>query len=314
MSSKAGVLSLTILFVCTAAAPAGTGTLDLIPTDAGVAVAIRNLNQLKKKGDKFIADTGIKTFLRPSQAFEWVYQQLGLQAGIDQDSSAAIVLASPAKMGVKPGLQNLEQLLVFVVPFTDRDTIAKNFGFAKGELKPEKMATAGNTKVGKFCYARGKHLFFGNNEKAVSSVVKGKALSRDLDAGRRKSLSQADILIQFSPPAWGDDWKSVLKDLEAGFEKTAEKEEQAVIREFIQTLALVRFGVAAVRIDDGLGISLLNVFPRKGNEAARKFLASLGSGSGGSRLTALPQGRIVAAQATRADGAKTAVIAKVLFD
>src|SRR5262245_23050372 len=60
-------LTLVVLFVCAGAAPAQKTALDLIPTNADAAVAIRNIADLKKKCDQFVKDYKIKSFEKPSE-------------------------------------------------------------------------------------------------------------------------------------------------------------------------------------------------------------------------------------------------------
>jgi hypothetical protein len=315
MFRNASVVSTVVLFLGAGAAPAGSGMLDLIPQDAAAGVAFRNLDDFKKKADKFAADFQQNIPIGPSQIMALMYQQLGIQNGLDEDSTAAVILANPKAAGVKKVFgQDANQLLVLAVPFTDRDTMAGNFGFKQGDLKPEKMGKGKGPMFGKFFYARGKHLYMGDNEKAVTSVAKGKALAADLPEARRKALADADLLIHVGPPAWADEWNKALKDLESGFPKNGEKEEQELVRLFIKGLGHVRHGFAAVRFDGGLGVSLLATFPKEGNDAAQKFLKLVAAGGAPSRLTGLPQGNVLAALAAGGDGTKNALFAKVFFN
>src|SRR5262249_13008403 len=155
-------------------------------------------------------------------------------------------------------------LMVAVVPFKDRDKIAANFGFKEGALKPDQLAKGKGENFGKFFYARGKHLIFGNNEKAVANVAKGKSLSSELPAERGKSLAKADLLVHVHPAALGNEWKEFLKQIESSFPKTQEKDENDVVRLFMHGMAEIRHGFAALHIDDGIGISFLALLPKDG--------------------------------------------------
>ena len=42
---------------------------------------------------------------------------------------------------------------------------------------------------GKICYAKGKYIYLGANEKAILSVVKGKTVGEDLNESQRKKLA-----------------------------------------------------------------------------------------------------------------------------
>ena len=60
MARKSGRLAFFALVTWVSSACADSGILDLIPGDAAAAVGIRNLNDLNKKGDQLIADTGVE--------------------------------------------------------------------------------------------------------------------------------------------------------------------------------------------------------------------------------------------------------------
>jgi hypothetical protein len=68
-----------------------------------------------------------------------------------------------------------------------------------------------------------------------------------------------------------------------------------------------------MRIDKGIGLSFLSVFPKEGNDAAKKFLTAFRGGAGASSLTGLPEGNVIAAQAARGDGSQNGRIARLFF-
>src|SRR5436305_8928792 len=131
--------ALVALWAWAGAATAAPDVLDLIPEDAAGAVAIRNLTELHKKGDKFLDETELKVSLRPSQLFDMAFDFLGLTRGVDRNGAAAIVAANPVKAGHKDLSASGLDILVVAVPFTDRDEMASNFDIAAGALKPDTM-------------------------------------------------------------------------------------------------------------------------------------------------------------------------------
>jgi hypothetical protein len=314
MLRRSGLAALVLLLLGAAVAPAQQGVLDLIPADAAAAVAIRNLDELKSKGDKLVADANLNLPVRPSQLFAEVYRFLGVQGGIDPKGAAAIILSRPENAG-NLGPNDMEWL-VGALPFDDLDKLAGSFGFKPGQLKPKQMAERPGERqgdrFGHFFYVRGKHLFLGNDREAVARVARGKALRGELPADRRKALDRADIVIHLNPKALG-----LPKDFDKGFpDVTAglDAEEQKVVEQVVQALKEVRIVLVAVRIDNGLGVSFLTVFPEKRNEASRKILADLGGGPEPSTLRGLPDGEILVAEATSGDGSKNVLLAKVFFD
>jgi hypothetical protein len=307
-------MALVVLLACVTAAPAKPGVLDLIPQDAAGAVAARDLASLHKKIDDLINDVEPNTPVKAGDLFAMLYRYLGILGEVDETSPGALVVVSPQTIGVAQINANIEQLLVAVVPFKDRDRIAANFGFKEGALKPDQLAKGKGENFGQFFYARGKHLIFGNNEKAVASVAKGKPLGAELPAGRRKSLNESDLLLHVNPPSLGKEWKDFLTQMEASLGKSGEKEEQNLIRLYMKGLAEIRHGFAAVRLDGGVGISFLAMFPREGKGAAQQFLKLVAGGGSPSKLDGLPQGNILACGAAGGDGSKNALVAKVFLN
>lgn len=283
MSGRQCLLSLVAMLAWSGIASAETNVLDLIPHDATVAVAVRNLNELKKKGDKFIAAAEIHDSGRPSQLVESLGKSLGLK-GVDTDGSFALVVVNPQTIGIKVWTEkgnfnsdiDWTDLLVAVVPFRDADAIAASFNIPKGKLKPDEITTGEGKLFGRFFYVRGKYLFFGNHEKAVRSVVTARRSGAELSAARRRVLDRADILGHLNRKALDPTWKIFLTDLRREIEKDAEEGEKKVIGQLFAALAVVRTSWLAFRIDEGLGFSWVNTFPKEGKEgdAARKFLTS----------------------------------------
>jgi hypothetical protein len=95
MCRRISVLAVAALALATGLAPVAPAVTDLIPEDATAAIAVRNLNELKKKGDKFAAEAGLQFLPRPSQLFDMLLDNLGVRGGVDPDGSMAFVVANP---------------------------------------------------------------------------------------------------------------------------------------------------------------------------------------------------------------------------
>jgi hypothetical protein len=307
--------ALLTLVVLAGSSPA-QGQLDLLPAESLGGVVIRNLDDLKQKGDQFIKDTELRIPLRPTELFNEAYKFLGVQAPgvVDRDGSAAIVLASPKVIGQGLSLNNLDRFLVVAIPFKDIDRIGAAFGLKKGELKPDRMTEIKSERsFGRLCFVRGKHLFLGNDGKAVESVIKGKKLAAELTAGQRKGFVTADMLIHLGTDAWGEAWKSFLSSTGKAIAGQGEEPERKAASELLDALASVRFALGAVRIDGGLGLNIVTAFPKDGKGKASKFLTDLRAGDRASTLRGLPVGNVIAAQAASGDGTRNMLIARVLF-
>ena len=63
--------------------------------------------------------------------------------------------------------------------------------------------------------------------------------------------------------------------------------EKQSAKELLEALGSVRFGLAAMRVERGLGLSFLSVFPKE-NETVKKFLSAIRGGDGASSLRGLP--------------------------
>src|SRR5690606_30945960 len=124
-----------------AASVPAQGPLELLPADSLAGVAIRDLDDLKQKGDQFIKETELKVSLRPSELFEEAYRFLGVQAPgvVDRRGSAAIVLANPKTVGEELGLRNLDSYIVVALPFSNRDRIGEALSLKPNELKPNQV-------------------------------------------------------------------------------------------------------------------------------------------------------------------------------
>lgn len=322
MSGTTRLLALAVLLAAAAAAPAAPAAppesvLDLVPEDAAAALVVRNIAGVKKKGDKFFDDVGIKEnrFVpRPSALFDELYKFLKIKGGVDEDAPVALIMANVKKAGFDGLNEAGGGLYVVAVPFKDRAKIAGNFNIEGDDLKEGKVVTGEARRFGAFFCARGKHLLIANNEKALDSVLKGKSVGAALSEAQRKSLADADVLVHFSPDSWGDEWGNFLKQVQKRLGEDRGEAEREVVADLTEALKTIRFGLGAIRIGDGIGLSLVAVFPEKVPEATRKFLASLAGGAGGSDLEGLPDGPAVFAEASKGDGAQNARVMRLLAD
>lgn len=306
------LLAASILALVAGTAQAQT-VLDLVPADATAGIAIRNVAELSKRGDEFVNEAGMQNLFRPSQLWLLALQFLGINGGIDLKSPTAIVLAPPEKGQDLLNLPNLDRFLVLILPFTEIDALARNFGFENGQLKAGKMEEGKGTNFGKFFFARGKHLYIGNTREAIARVLDGKAGRKELSAAQKKSVNDSDVVIHVNPRAMGKEWGSFIDNLRSQFGKLDDNAEQQVIDHFLDALTDVRYGLGTLRVDRGLGVSLLAVL---GNEkkGGKEFLKTLGAAQSAANLRGLPDGNVLAVQASQGDGRKTGIIAKVLFD
>ena len=293
------------------------GPLDLIPADAAVGLAVRNLDELRDRGDKLIADSQAQLPFRLSDGFGFVFGYLGVSTGLDHKQSAALVVVNPDRVGKDLTVRNnSDELMVAIVPFTNRDDMAANFGIKKGDLKPDTMSKGQreDMRFGKFLYAKGSHLYLGNNEKAVRAALQGKPIADQFPEARRNALAGTDVLLVLNSETLKNDRQILIDELERSIQSTdpAEKE---MLQRTVRTLVSFRYLVASLRIDDGLGFSMLLSHPKPGDAEAQKLLKELAGGSlGASGLAGLPEGDVIAAQAFRGDAARNALLVKGMLN
>src|SRR5262245_58349783 len=183
MIRYAHLIALSLVVSVSTTTPAAE-TYDLIPADALGGVACKSIQGLVKKSDKLIKDVGLKIpdEAQPGALCKQVFMFLGIQTGLDTKGNCSLVVVNKKHIGAEIGLGNLDKFFVLSIPFTDLDDMAKNFGFEKGKLKTETITNIEKERdFGKICYAKGKHLYLGNHEKAILSVVKAKTVGEELN-------------------------------------------------------------------------------------------------------------------------------------
>ncbi len=285
---------------------------DVIPENAVAAIAINNLGELKAKGTKLVAETKLDVGIKPSEAFDWVYSQLGVTGAVDEKGSAAVVIAGCMPKKTR-GWGPLEYL-VGVIPFKDRDTIAARFGFKKGELKPDTITKSSKSRHGlEYFYVRGNHLLLGSKKEAVLDVAHAKPLSSRLSKPQRR-MSDADIVLHVNIEALGDDLSSEVRQIRRDLTAVCKTdEERAAVVPLLD--AVEDFGTAtlAVHIDDGVRLGVIATLKKDARPSSRHALAKLRGGDGSSDLSGLPVGRVLSAFAVRSDGSINGQMTKVLM-
>lgn len=318
MSSPRPVLVLVLILGCSSTAPAQS-TLDLIPPDALGAFVFRDVSALQKKGDKLIEEAGLDKNKRLSNLLPFAYVVLGInQASVDESKPIAIVVVNPEVVGRQPNaINDIGPCIGAILPFTDLDKMAANFKMKKGDFKPGKVVKADMQPqfISREAYVgvKGSNFYLGFHEKTVEHLLSTKGLSGELTPVQRRLMGEADVLLHLGTEGWGHLWKEFLRDVEKNVASGLDDKERASAKEFLEALGSVRFGLAGLRVEKGLGLSLLSVFPKEGNEAAKKFLTTIRGGDGASSLRGLPEGNVVAIQAARGDGTKNATVARVFF-
>jgi hypothetical protein len=300
-------LATVLLAACLAAPANGQQPLDLVPHDSALALVFRNPEELQSRGDRLLKDAGLKPPYRPSELFKLALNFLGVNAGVDTKRPAGAV--------VLDGANELTQNLVIFLPYTDLDVMAGNFGFARGEFKPERDYKARQgLPVGGSLFARDKYFFLAETPAPAARFIKGKKIAGELSAGDRKSMNQCDVLLQLGVPTWDKEWQWLRKDIEKHLGTLEDKDEKRVGHEFLATLGDLRYGMAGLRIEGGVGLNFLAQFHKEPKKSTRDFLKRLSAAPGGSHLRGLPEGDLLAAYAFQGDTSESSVVARVILD
>ncbi len=302
------LLTLVLVLASTSALHAQT-VLDALPQDTVAAIAIRDLDSLLRKGDKFLDETQIRMPLRPSKLFEEANRFLGIRGGFNRNGSAAIVLMSPTNQK-RIGLEQLENLLVPVIPYTNADEMADNFGIGKGKLPLKTVLTTKGGMLRHNAMRTKDHFYLSSSSETLRRILAGKKLADELTPEQRKPFDASDIVLHLGRYFWEkeagearlvDEMLKNDPDLRNG---DYAKRLAAAIRE-------IRNAVLGFRIDDGLDAQLLATFPKGGD--GEKLLASLRDRRRPSSLLGLPDGNVLFAQAASGDADEQAFLAKIMF-
>lgn len=286
------------------------GALDVIPEEALLAISIRNVSELIKRGDTFIDKTEFKTPMRLSDGYKIVTEFLRIKKGLDEEGSAALFV-----MGTKVDLDF--QTLVLAVPVGDWKDMAENFRMKPEDLAEgiviDRQAREGRqdfVTYARFLTRRGGHVYLGPSEVSVAAVAKSKSLRESVSKEDALSLAQDDILFYANPRPLKDEWKGLVPPLEGSGEDLTPDEVEA-IRLVAEATQDLQFAAAGLRLDGGLGATALLRF--KG-EKSREILTRLqGGGKGKASLSGLPLGRVLAAYAAAGDGGDSAAVARALL-
>ena len=296
-------------------ARAQADALDLIPSKAAAAIVIRDADDLRKKGDDFLKETGVNLPLRPTDALDFVKTFLGIKDGLDLRRPAAAVLLRPDNVATPVGMDDLNNSLYIALAFTDLDKMAGNFGFAKEELKRNALAKVkvANSNFAQFVLAQGNHLFLAATAAPLERLRNVQSLKSALSAEQRRTFADKDVLLHINPKALGVETTELANALAEELGKTADPQEKESGAQLMKALASLRFALGGMRVDQGLALTLLTDFPADKDAPARTFLAGL-RGTGSADLKGLPQGNVLAAQAYAGNSAKNAILARTVVN
>jgi hypothetical protein len=289
------------------------GVLDLLPEEAGVAFAVRNIHDLKASADKLVKDAGLEGGDSPSKIIDQLLAFLNLGGVIDEKSSIAVMLIDPGDGTLASKTVSEDKCAVFVVPFTDLKVIAEHFGVTTKDLDDNKVCTLNKpTFLGKFAAARRKHLYFGNNDKAIQAALRGKPLAGVLTGPEKRTYTEADVVLYASPRPFGPNWTTVLDDLSKQLKDGTDREGQELADKVTEAMRTVRFSLWSAQLGGGLALNMFTLWPGDKKEAAAKFLKLFETEPGSCKPAGLPDRPAVFTQAMHGNGRQMARLARLI--
>src|SRR5262249_45113587 len=151
---------------------------------------------LAKRGDQLFKEADFNPGLRPTEAVDFLVTLFGVRQGLDLHGSIAVALL-PGPDADKVRVEALLNNFVAVVPVKDRDQMAGNFGFARGELPEGKVVAVPQPPKNflKFAALRGGHFFLAQREKVLQQTLLARPLAGRLSPAQRTAFGTADVLL-----------------------------------------------------------------------------------------------------------------------
>ena len=252
---------------------------DVIPGDAMMGLAIRDLSDLKRKmirfsehaNDPYSNMLSSVANLGPTIFRGW----LGMKDSIDETGAAAVVSFGGGRT------------YAFVLPITDIPAAAKAYGkretdLASGRLTKTNIAFGSQLSLG----ATKNHVVIGNQD-AVAQTLKAKGLSTVIRADTAALLANHDLLLTFNSRLFRERKENNELEMSDWWEI------------FPGILDLTNEGEldrTCIGLQIGNGIASTLVFDFDGDES-RKALTKLQNRSHKSNLNGLPLGDVVFATA-----------------
>jgi hypothetical protein len=273
------------------------GALDLIPEDACVGIAIRNLAELRPKSERLFGKE-IRGLPRPSQLLDAAFGALNLGWKIDEKKPAALLCTTGTLGGFDAGADPEKDFTIGAILAPESlEEVARAYKLGVEDLKRGKVRNVpgrdfdrvfATTQAG---YRNGQ-VYLTGREAATEAWMKARTLRPGQPAARQRRLDAADGVVYLGPSLLRLDQRRHIpegKDL-APLPPGADAESR-LERAYLEA----RHVLAAFRVEDGLGLDLSVGFDPKGTESRAVLKAISGAGRT-SNVAALPDSeRLVAA-------------------
>lgn len=286
--------------------------LDLVPEDAAVALVVRDLAELRQRGDQFAeaSNMDLREGNRPTHLFKMLFDYLKLKKGVDENGAAAIVLPNLGK-GTGTHLDVMQLLqIVFIVPFTNAADILANYNLKPEDVKPGKATSANGWQI----LIKDKHLYIGFSAN-LSKVAQAKPITAALSPQQRAALAQSDVGFVLGAQTSGNLWPALLDGLKTDVQRQADAADLPAAKDLLATVEETRFIVAGMKLGkDGIDFDVIITFLQTDEGTATKFLSVLRGGPGATDLNSLPPvAHPLLVYAAKGDGVRNLTIARMLL-
>ena len=220
------------------------GVLAVVPESVSAAVAIRNASELTRRGDVFIQRTGMKVPLRPSDAFRWLVDFLGIRKGLDDDGAFALMAMSP----------DVELTsLVLAVPVKDFDAMSSNLKVSRDRLKAGEVVDRNDLggpnpmQYVRYVSVRGNHLLMGGDREKVQEAASAPALNVSLPEELQRTLSDDDIVL-FARQLGADNLSIAVHRIVEGLPPSTNESQAKTVKQLTKAAMDLRSVIAGIRL------------------------------------------------------------------
>jgi hypothetical protein len=301
MSAKRFLLCCLALLVPAAALRADPPLpLDLIPEDACIGIAIRNLAELRTRSDRLLGKEERPGLPRPSQLLDTAFTMLKLNWKIDEKKPAALVCLTGALGGFAADT-DLDQNFTLGAALAPRslEEAAKAYKLDVEEFKKGKVHKVPGQEIGRIfgtdqAGVRDGEVFLTGRDAATAAWMKARTLRQAQPADRVRRLDAADGVVYLGPPLF----KYFRKNADPEWAPPGLNPQETEAQRRLNRACLeARHLIAGYRVADGFGLDLTVGFDPRGTHSRDVLKAFTGTGRT-SNLAGLPDSeRLVGAGA-----------------
>ncbi|MHC4877142.1 MAG: hypothetical protein ACYTGL_11640 [Planctomycetota bacterium] len=289
-----------------AAADDGPGFTNLVPQKAIGSLFFRNINELRRNGDRLFAEVGWP--FAPSQLLQFAGTELKVNGLVNGERPCGVAFfdSEDEQRSFLTGLPPVVALFAI----RDLDALAQRLNTTTDDLRSGRTIE----EKGRLGYERrfyrfvDDYLWIASEERLFTELSNRMPLNFVIAKSRRERMQNCDILISFRPTAREEDREQMLKNGQRWVDEHPELsvEEQTAIRELFAALEAMSNAVLGVRVHaDGIEVDGDIYFDFRKRKVVQAVLQRFNPTNASSSLHDLPDGRVLFSHALQADGEAT---------